>query len=77
MDLNDVLINCDGRNFTKDIAICDRTMSLESILNLCEDLYYEVDELSNELQNLEEDLEENYIPKSKAEQYGINNSDFI
>ena len=77
MDLNDVLINCDGRNFTKDIAICDRTMSLKSILNLCEDLYYEVDELSKKLQNLEEDLQENYIPKSKSEQYGISDSDFI
>lgn len=77
MDLNDVLINCNDRNFAKDIAVCDRTMSLETILNLCEELYYEVENLTKEIQDLEENLEENYTPKNKAEQYAINDSDFI
>ena len=75
--MEDILIKCEGRNFVKDKAVCDRIMTLGDILDLCENLYHEVDKLTEELQDLEENLQENYTPKNKAEQYAINDSDFI
>lgn len=77
MDLKDVLIKCQGCNFVKERAIIDQVLTLEELISLCEDLYCEVERLQEKLDDLEEDLQENYIPKSKAEQYGINDSDFI
>ena len=77
MDLKDILIKCQGYIFVKDRAVMEQTLTLEELLSLCEDLYYEVERLQEKLDDLEEDLQENYIPKSKAEQYGINDSDFI
>ena len=77
MDLNDILIKCQGLNFVQDRAICDTTLSLEELLSLCEELYSEVDRLTKVIQDLEQDIEDNYIPVSKSEQYGINDSDFI
>ena len=49
----------------------------EELIWLCEDLYYENKRLQEKLDDLEEDLQENYMPKSKSEQYGISDSDFI
>lgn len=77
MDLKDILIKCQGCNFVKEGAIIDQVLTLEELISLCEDLYCEVERLQEKLDDLEEDLQENYIPKSKAEQYGINDSDFI
>lgn len=77
MDLKDILIKCQGYIFVKDRAVMEQTLTLEELLGLCEDLYCEVERLQEKLDDLEEDLQENYIPKSKAEQYGINDSDFI
>ena len=77
MDCNDILIKCYGRNFVEDKAYSDTILTIEELVGLCEYLYHENKRLQEKLDDLEEDLEENYIPKSKAEQYGINNSDFI
>ena len=77
MDLNDILIKCDGRNFVKGKAVCDRIMTLEELLNLCEDLYNEIDTLTEKIDDLEQDIQDNYKPIDKAEQYSISDSDFI
>ena len=77
MDCNDILIKCYGRNFVKDKAYSDTILTIEELVGLCEDLYYENKRLQEKLDDLEEDLQENYIPKSKSEQYGISDSDFI
>ena len=77
MDCNDVLIKCYGRNFVEDKAYSDTILTIEELVGLCEDLYYENERLKEKLDDLEEDLEENYIPKNKSEQYGISDSDFI
>ena len=77
MDLKDILIKCDGRNFVKNKAVCDRTMTLEELLDLCEDLYNEIDRLTEKIDDLEQDIQDNYKHIDKMEQYGISNSDFI
>ena len=77
MDCNDILIKCYGRNFVEDKAHSDTILTIEELVGLCEDLYYENERLKEKLDVLEEDLQENYIPKSKSEQYGISDSDFI
>lgn len=77
MDLNDILIKCDGRNFVKNKAVCDRIMTLEELLDLCENLYNEIDRLTEKIDDLEQDIQDNYKPIDKMEQYGISNSDFI
>lgn len=77
MDCNDILIKCYGRNFVEDKACTDTILTIEELVGLCEDLYYENKRLQEKLDDLEEDLQENYIPKSKSEQYGISDSDFI
>ena len=77
MDCNDILIKCYGRNFVEDKAYSDTILTIEELVGLCEDLYYENKRLQEKLDDSEEDLQENYIPKSKSEQYGISDSDFI
>lgn len=75
--MEDILIRCEGRNFVKKKAVCDRVMTLEEILNLCEDLYNEVEVLNEKIEDLEQNIEDNYKPISKAEQYSISDADFI
>lgn len=75
--MEDILIKCDGRNFVKERAICDRVLTLEELLNLCEDLYNEINVLNEKIEDLEQDIEDNYTPINKAEQYSISDSDFI
>lgn len=77
MDCNDILIKCYGRNFVKDKAYSDTILTIEELVGLCEDLYCEVNRLTERIQDLEQDIEDNYKPIDKVEQYGINNSDFI
>ena len=75
--MEDILIKCDGRNFVKEKAVCDRVLTLEEILDLCEELYNETERLNEKINDLEQDIEDNYISVSKSEQYGINDYDFI
>ena len=75
--MENILIKCDGRNFVRGFAARDRIMTLEELLDLCENLYNEVDILTEKIDDLEQDIQENYKPIDKSEQYGINDSDFI
>jgi hypothetical protein len=72
--MKDVFVNCSGFNF------CDKNKdlySLEEIIDLCEDLYCEVERLQETIEELNQDIEDNYKPISLKEQYGIDDSDFI
>lgn len=75
--MENILIKCDGRNFVRDFAVHDRIMTLEEVLDLCEELYNETQRLNEKIDDLEQDIEDNYKPIDKFEQYGINNNDFI
>lgn len=75
--MENILIKCDGRNFVRDFAVHDRIMTLEEVLDLCEELYNETQRLNEKIDDLEQDIQENYKPIDKSEQYGINDSDFI
>ena len=77
MDLNDILIKCDGYNFVKDRAVGDRTLTIEEVITICEELYNEVKNLKEELEDLEADLEENYKPICKLDMFSVSERDFI
>lgn len=77
MDLNDILIKCDGYNFVKDRAVGDRTLTIEEVITICEELYNEVKNLKEELEDLEADLEENYKPICKLDMFSFSERDFI
>lgn len=70
MDLKDVLINCDGYNFVEDRSFIDRTLTLEELIQLCEELYYENQKLEKEIQELEENIQENYIKRPMSDYTG-------
>lgn len=59
------------KKFKKDLV------SVDELISLIEDLISEKDELQEKLEYLEQDIEDNYRPVSKAEQYCVNDSDFI
>ena len=70
MDLKDFLIKCDGYNFVEDRSFIDRTLTLEELIQLCEDLYYENQKLEKEIQELEENIQENYIKRPTSDYTG-------
>lgn len=49
----------------------------EDLLSIIDDLIYEVDRLEEQIEDIKEDIRDNYKPISYAEQVGINDSDFI
>ena len=49
----------------------------ETLLSMVEDLIIEVDRLQEELEDMEQDIQDNYKPILVAEQVGISDSDFI
>ena len=53
----------DRIGITKDI------ISIEDLLGIIEDLYYEIERQDEELRDLKQDIEDNYRPYTKAEQY--------
>ena len=63
MDLNDILIKCDGFNFVENNSVANRTITLEDLLNICQDLYYENQRLKEQIEELEQDIEDNYIKR--------------
>lgn len=77
MELKDILLNCDGYNFVDDKAYADRTLTLEELLDLTENLYMEVERLMEKIEDIEQDIEDNYRKIPLDEQYGLNNNDFI
>lgn len=44
----------------------------ESIWNMVEDLFYEIEHLEEELEDIKQDIEANYRPISQEEQIGFN-----
>ena len=70
MDLNDILIKCDGFNFVENNSVANRTITLEDLLNICQDLYYENQKLEKEIQELEENIQENYIKRPMSDYTG-------
>ena len=45
--------------------------------SIISDLIHEIDILKEKIEDLEQDIEDNYKPIKKEEQYGINYRDFI
>lgn len=52
-------------------------ISVEELYNAYEDAISEIEYLKEKVEDLERDIEDNYRPIPKSEQYAINNSDFI
>lgn len=49
----------------------------EDLLSIIDDLIYEVDRLEEQIEDIKEDIRDNYKPISYAEQVGISDGDFI
>ena len=52
-------------------------LPLENVMGIVEDLLSEINSLNEKLEDLENDVRENYRPIPEAEQYGIGDEDFI
>ena len=52
-------------------------ISIDDMLNVIEDLNSEVENWEMKYNELERDIEDNYRPISKAEQYEVSDRDFI
>lgn len=77
MDFDDIYIKCSDRNFTDGFSEREKIMTLKEILDLCDDLYYENQELEKKIKDIEQNIEDNYRPIPKAEQYDVKDEDFI
>lgn len=77
LEIKDIRLNLDGYCFVDGKSANDKFMTLEELLELCENLYIENSRLEEELEDLKEDVEDNYTRTPLNEQYGLNNSDFI
>lgn len=77
MDIRDIRLNCDGYCFVDNKSANDRILTLEELLELCENLYIENSRLEEELDDLKQDVEDNYRRIPLNEQYGVSDSDFI
>lgn len=60
-----------------DYELLGDFIPVESLLHAIEDLYCEVESQKEKLEDLENDLKENYRPIPVSEQYGISDKDFI
>lgn len=67
-----ILINVEGRNFTEKDYI-----SLEELLNLCEDLYCDKNSLEEELNDVIQDRDDNFKRIKVEEQVDIYDIDFL
>lgn len=67
-----ILINVEGRNFTEKDYI-----SLEELLNICEDLYCDKNALEEELNDVIQDRDDNFKRIKVEEQVDIYDIDFI
>ena len=52
-------------------------LPLENVMGIVEDLLSKINSLNEKLEDLENDVRENYKPIPVAEQYGISDEDFI
>lgn len=71
MNLKDVTINCFGLDFVKDKSIEEqRNITLEDLLGICNDLYYENQRLEKKNKSLEQNIEDNYIKRPMSDYTG-------
>ena len=52
-------------------------ITADDAVDILSELVWEIERLETELNELRQDIEENYRPISLAEQYGISDKDFI
>lgn len=57
--------------------VSKKSVSFNELLDLIDNLNYELDNLKDEYNNFKDEVEENYRPISQSEQYGISDRDFI
>lgn len=57
--------------------IKNNLLPIENVVEIIEDLLNEINSLNEKLEDLENDVRENYRPIPVAEQYGISDEDFI
>lgn len=60
-----------------DAENIDGYIDVETLIYIIEDLICEVDRLQEELEDMEQDMQDNYKPIPLAEQVGISDRDFI
>lgn len=60
-----------------DYEIERNLLPLENVMGIVEDLLSEINSLNEKLEDLENDVRENYRPIPVSEQYGISDEDFI
>lgn len=70
MSLSDILVRCDGYNFVADKCVADRLMTLEELIETCENLYCENKRLEEQIEDLEQDIEDNYIRRAMSDYTG-------
>lgn len=68
--------DCITEKTLERIGINKDIISVEELLGVIEDLYFEKEHLEEELQDLKQDIEDNYKPISPYEMYGISERDF-
>lgn len=77
IEVKDIVINCDGYDFTDDLSVTERKIDLEDLLDMCNEFYLEKERLLKENEKLIDDMESNYKRIDPADQYGISDRDFI
>lgn len=77
MDFENIFIKLDNAVFLKDKDINERTISLNELIDLCEEYYFEIERLNEKIEDMEQDIEDNYKPISKKEQYDVSDRMFL
>lgn len=57
--------------------VSKKSVSFNELLDLIDNLNYELDNLKDEYNNFKDEVEENYRQISQSEQYGVSDRDFI
>ena len=60
-----------------DAENIDGYIDTENLMSIIEDLICEVDRLQEEIEDMEQNIQDNYKPIPVAEQVGISDKDFI
>lgn len=60
-----------------DYDLIGNLIPAASLVNIVEDLLLEITHLEEKIEDMEEDIKENYRPIPESEQYGISDRDFM
>lgn len=65
------LINfdCISEKMLDRLGITEDIISINDLLGILEDLYFEKEHLEEEIEDIKQDIEDNYKPYTKKEQY--------